>query len=163
MCVSRMHQMQVVHERDPMNRIQWWKLLTKVRKPPIGIMESKTMHKCRCVNRFLAFEHKGNPPVNDQWGDVDCWVQGYLPIMKVGAGCTIWLQLYVTMRHTEGMADMQSQEFWEWSTQIDKPPLNKSMRHMEESRSIDSMMKPWDAWGMNQTLHRDWKSNQLGE
>jgi hypothetical protein len=32
-------------------------------------------------------------------------------MMKVGSGCTIGLQLHVTMRHTEGMADMQSQEF----------------------------------------------------
>jgi hypothetical protein len=29
---------------------------------------------------------------------------------KVGPGCAIRLQLYVIMRETEGVADMQSQE-----------------------------------------------------
>jgi hypothetical protein len=29
----------------------------------------------------------------------------------------------------------------EWTTQVDIHPLNKSMRHMEDSGNIDSMMK----------------------
>jgi hypothetical protein len=32
-------------------------------------------------------------------------------MMKVGPGCTIGLQLHVTLKHTKGMADMKSQEF----------------------------------------------------
>jgi len=31
---------------------------------------------------------------------------------------------------------------------------------MEDSGSIDLMMKPWDVGGINQVLPRDWKSNQ---
>jgi hypothetical protein len=34
---------------------------------------------------------------------------------------------------------------------------------MEDSFSIDSMMKLCDAGGTNQTLHRDWKSNRSEE
>jgi hypothetical protein len=34
---------------------------------------------------------------------------------------------------------------------------------MEESYNIDSMVKLCDAGGTNQTVHRDWKSNQSGE
>jgi hypothetical protein len=30
---------------------------------------------------------------------------------KLGPGCTIGLQLHVTLKHTEGMANMISQEF----------------------------------------------------
>ena len=51
----------------------------------------------------------------------------------------------------------------EWPTQVDRLPLNKSMRHMEDSGSIDLIMKLCDAGGTNQTLHRDWKSNQSEE
>jgi hypothetical protein len=32
-------------------------------------------------------------------------------MMKVGSGCMIGLQYHVILRQTEGMADMQSQEF----------------------------------------------------
>jgi hypothetical protein len=32
-------------------------------------------------------------------------------MMKVGPGCMIGLQYHVTMRQTNGMANMQSQEF----------------------------------------------------
>jgi hypothetical protein len=75
-------------------------------------MESKTLHESQCVNRFLVVEHKGNPPVNDQWRDVICWVQGHLPMMKVGPGCKVGQQLHVILRFTcKGMVDMQSQEF----------------------------------------------------
>ena len=88
------------------------KLLTKVRKPPIRIMASKTLHESQCVNRCLAVEHKGNHPVNNQWWNVDCWVQGDLPMMKVGPGCMIRQKYHVIMRQIEGMADMQSQDFW---------------------------------------------------
>jgi hypothetical protein len=31
-------------------------------------------------------------------------------MMKVAPGCTIVLQFHVIIRHTEGMADIQSQE-----------------------------------------------------
>jgi hypothetical protein len=85
-----------------------WK---KERKPPIRIMESKTQQKSQCVNIFLVFEHKGNTPINEKWGNVIYWVQGYLPIMKVGLGCTVGKKLHVTLRYTKGVADMQSQEF----------------------------------------------------
>jgi hypothetical protein len=34
---------------------------------------------------------------------------------------------------------------------------------MEDSDNIDLMMKLCDAGGINQTLHRDWKSNQSEE
>jgi hypothetical protein len=74
-------------------------------------MTSKTLHEPQCVNRFLVVKHKGNPRVSDQGGDIDPWVQGYLPIMKVRLGCMVGLQLHVTLRHTEGMVDMQSKEF----------------------------------------------------
>jgi hypothetical protein len=40
-------------------------------------------------------------------------------------------------------------------TQDDRHPLNKSMRHMEDSGNIDSMMKICVVGGTNQTLHRD--------
>jgi hypothetical protein len=62
-------------------------------------------------------------------------------MMKVAPGCTIGLQLHVTLRHTEGMDDMKIQEYEEWPTHVDRHPLNKSMRHMEEFGNIDSMMK----------------------
>jgi hypothetical protein len=68
---------------------------------------------------------------------------------------SIGLQLHVIMRHTEGMANMQSQDFEEWVTQVDRHPLNKSMRHMEDSGNIDSMMKLCDVGDINKTLHRD--------
>jgi hypothetical protein len=32
-------------------------------------------------------------------------------MMKVGPGCTIGLHLHVTLRHIEGMANMQSEYF----------------------------------------------------
>jgi hypothetical protein len=60
---------------------------------------------------------------------------------KVGLGCAIGLQLHVILIQTEGMVDMQSQEFKECPSQVDRHPLNKSMRYMEDSGSIDSMMK----------------------
>jgi hypothetical protein len=75
-------------------------------------MESNTLQESKCVNIFLSIEHKGNPLVNDQWGDVNCWAQGYLPIMKVGLRCMLGLQLHVTLRYTEGMVEMKIQEFW---------------------------------------------------
>jgi hypothetical protein len=34
---------------------------------------------------------------------------------------------------------------------------------MEESDSIDLMIKPQDAGGINEILYRDWKSNQSVE
>jgi hypothetical protein len=37
------------------------------------------------------------------------------------------------------------------------------MRHMEEYGSIDLIMKLCDAGDIDQTLHRDWKSNQSKE
>jgi hypothetical protein len=40
--------------------------MTKERKPPIRLMESKTLHESQCLNRFLVVEHKGNSLVNDQ-------------------------------------------------------------------------------------------------
>jgi hypothetical protein len=43
----------------------------------------------------------------------------------------------------------------EWMTQVDRHTLNKSMRHMEDSGNIESMMKILDAGGINQNLHRD--------
>jgi hypothetical protein len=36
MCISHVHQMQVVHERDPLNSINNENMSTEVRKPPIG-------------------------------------------------------------------------------------------------------------------------------
>jgi hypothetical protein len=42
-------------------------------------------------------------------------------------------------------------------------PLNKSMRYMEDSGNIDSMMKLCDAGGIDQNIHRDWKSKQSKE
>jgi hypothetical protein len=40
--------------------------------------------------------------------------------------------------------------FEEWPTQVDRYPLNKSIRHMEEFGKVDSMMKLCDAGGTNQ-------------
>ena len=111
LCVLHMCQVQVVHEKGPLNRSQWWKMLTKERKRPIRLMEYKTLHKSQCVNRFLVVEHKGNHPVNDQWWNVNCWVQSFLPRMKVGPRWMIGIQYHVILRKIEGMADMQSQEF----------------------------------------------------
>jgi hypothetical protein len=37
--------------------------------------------------------------------------------------------------------------------------MNKSMRHMEDSSSIDSMMKLCDVGGTNQNFHRDWNND----
>ena len=61
LCIFRVCQMQALHQKDHLNSSQWCKLLTKVRKPPIRLMASKTLHKSQCVNRFLVVEHKGNP------------------------------------------------------------------------------------------------------
>jgi hypothetical protein len=52
-------------------------------------MASKTLQKSQCVNIFFSVKHMGKPPVSDQRGDVDFWVQGYLPIRKVGLGCMV--------------------------------------------------------------------------
>jgi hypothetical protein len=54
-------------------------------------MESKTLHESQCVNIFLIIKQKGNPPVSDQGGDANCWIEGYLPKMKVGPGCRVGL------------------------------------------------------------------------
>jgi hypothetical protein len=51
----------------------------------------------------------------------------------------------------------------EWSTQVDIIPLNKSMRHMVDSDSMDSMMWQLDAGAIHNVLCRDWKSNQSVE
>jgi hypothetical protein len=75
----------------------------------------------------------------------------------------VGLQLHVTLRHTEGMVTCKVKSSEKWSTQAYRLPLNKSMRHMEDSGSIDLMMKLCDAGGINQTLHRDWKNNQSEE
>jgi hypothetical protein len=75
-------------------------------------MESKTLQKSQSVNIFLTIKHKGNPPVTDQWRDVIYWVQGHLPMMKVGLGCKVGQQLHVILRFTcKGMSDMKIQEF----------------------------------------------------
>ena len=78
LCVFCMCQVQEVHGKYPLNSKKWWKMLTKEKKPPIRLMASNKLHKFQCVNIFLVVEHKGNHPVNDQWWNVDCWVQGYL-------------------------------------------------------------------------------------
>jgi hypothetical protein len=60
---------------------------------------------------------------------------------KVGPGCTIGVHLHVTLRHTKVWSTCKVKSFEEWLTQVDRHLLNKSMRHMEDSSSIDSMMK----------------------
>jgi hypothetical protein len=66
LCIIRMCQMQVIHKKDYMNRIQYGTLLTKERNPPIRLMESKTLHESQCENRFLVVKHEGNHPINNQ-------------------------------------------------------------------------------------------------
>jgi hypothetical protein len=61
---------------------------------------SSVFYLCICLILLL---HDPIFPTN-------CWVEGYLPIIKVGPGCLIGLQLHVTLRYTEGMADMKIQE-----------------------------------------------------
>jgi hypothetical protein len=43
-CIFLVCQVQMGHEKYPLNRSQREKLLTKARKPPIGIIASKTLH-----------------------------------------------------------------------------------------------------------------------
>jgi hypothetical protein len=83
--------------------------------------------------------------------------------MKVGPGCTVGLQIHVTLTHTEGMVDIKVNNCDKWPTQDYRHPLNKSMRHMEDSDSIDVKMKICAARGINPSLHRDWKNNQSEE
>jgi hypothetical protein len=89
-------------------------------------MASRTLHESQCVNRFLALEYKGNPLVSNQCRDVNCWVQGYLPIMKVGPGCMVGLQLHVTSRYTEGMADIPPNRIFVTVHRI-YPPLGEGI------------------------------------
>ena len=87
-------------------------------------------------------------------------------MMKVGPGCKVEQQLHVILRYIEGMANMQFQEFRGMADIDFKLPLNKSMRHMDNSDNIDLIMiieKILQHRRHQQTLHRDWKNNQLEE
>jgi hypothetical protein len=61
----------------------------------------------------------------------------------------VGLQLHVTLRYTEGMATCKVKSSEKWSTQAYRLPLNKSMRHMDNSGNIDLMIKLHDAGGIN--------------
>ena len=45
LCVFHMFQMQVIQEKDPLNRSQKVKLLTKARKPPIRLMAFEALEE----------------------------------------------------------------------------------------------------------------------
>jgi len=71
----------------------------------------------------------------------------------------VGLQLHVILITLRVWSTCKVKNSEKWPTWAYRITLNKSMRRMKDSSSIDLMMKLCDVGGINQTLHRDWKDN----